>query len=41
MLERLIAGAPDPAAKAESQRALAISYAFDGDCARAAKAEEP
>jgi tetratricopeptide (TPR) repeat protein len=40
MLERLVAGAPDPAAKAESQRALAISYAFDGDCAHAAKAED-
>lgn len=40
ILQRLIDGAPDPAAKSESQRALAMSYAFDGDCARAAKAED-
>lgn len=40
IIERLIASAPDPAAKAESQRALAMSYAFDGDCAKAAKAED-
>src|ERR1019366_6882345 len=40
ILQRLIDGAPDPAAKAESQRALAMSYAFDGDCASAAKSEE-
>src|ERR1035437_6578163 len=40
ILQRLIDGAPDPAAKAESQRALAMSYAFDGDGASAAKSEE-
>jgi tetratricopeptide (TPR) repeat protein len=40
IIDQLIASAPDPAAKAESQRALAMSYAFDGDCANAAKAED-
>jgi tetratricopeptide (TPR) repeat protein len=40
IIERLIETAPDPAAKAESQRALAMSFAFDGDCAKAAKAED-
>lgn len=40
LIQKLIDGAPDPAAKAESQRALAMSYAFDGDCANAAKTEE-
>jgi tetratricopeptide (TPR) repeat protein len=40
IIQKLIDGAPDPATKAESQRALAMSYAFDGDCASAAKTEE-
>ena len=40
LIQKLIAGAPDPAAKAESQRALAMSYAFDGDCASAARTED-
>jgi tetratricopeptide (TPR) repeat protein len=40
IINKLIATAPDPAAKAESQRALAMSYAFDGDCADAAKSED-
>lgn len=40
IFEKLIASAPDPAQKAAAQRALAISYAFDGDCANAAKLEE-
>jgi len=40
IIERLIASAPDPAAKAEAQRALAMSYAFDGDCAKTARAED-
>ena len=40
IIGRLIESAPEAAAKAESQRALAMSYAFDGDCAKAAKAEE-
>lgn len=40
IFEKLIASAPDPAQKAAAQRALAISYAFDGDCASTAKLEE-
>ncbi|MBW7932590.1 MAG: hypothetical protein H3C62_03055 [Gemmatimonadaceae bacterium] len=36
----LIASAPTPAAKAASQRAMAMSYAFDGDCANTVKYEE-
>ncbi|MBM3907661.1 MAG: hypothetical protein FJ363_06210 [Gemmatimonadetes bacterium] len=36
----LIAGAPTPAARAASQRAMAMSYAFDGDCANTVKYEE-
>lgn len=40
IIQRLVDGAPDPAARAEAQRALAMSYAFDGDCARAAKMED-
>jgi tetratricopeptide (TPR) repeat protein len=36
----LIASAPDPAAKAAAQRAMAMSYAFDGDCANTVKLEE-
>lgn len=40
IVQRLIESAPDPAAKAESQRALAMSYAFDGDCANTAKADD-
>ena len=40
IFEKLIASAPEPAQKAAAQRALAISYAFDGDCANAAKLEE-
>ncbi len=35
-----IDNAPDPAAKAASQRAMAMSYAFDGDCANTVKYEE-
>lgn len=38
--QRLIESAPDPAAKASAQRAMAISYAFGGDCANAAKYED-
>ena len=34
---RAIELAPTPAAKANAQRALAMSYAFDNDCANAAK----
>lgn len=40
LYRKLIDGAPDPAAKSDAQRALAMSYAFDGDCANAAKAED-
>jgi tetratricopeptide (TPR) repeat protein len=36
----LIASAPTPAARAASQRAMAMSYAFDGDCANTVKYEE-
>jgi len=32
--------AADPAAKSQVQRAIAMSYAFDGDCANAAKYEQ-
>jgi tetratricopeptide (TPR) repeat protein len=40
IFDKLIASAPDPAQKAAAQRALALSYAFDGDCANAAKLED-
>lgn len=40
IFQALIDGAPDPAAKAASQRAMAMSYAFDGDCKNTAKYEE-
>ena len=36
IFQGLIDGAPDPAAKSQAQRALAISYAFTGECASAA-----
>ena len=40
IINALIATAPNPAMKAESQRALAMSYAFDGDCTNAARSED-
>jgi tetratricopeptide (TPR) repeat protein len=40
MFKLLIDGAPDPVSKMQVQRALAISYAFTGDCASAAAVEE-
>src|ERR1041385_6022291 len=40
IFQRLIDEAADPAAKAQAQRAMAMSYAFDGDCANAVKYEE-
>ena len=40
IFQRLIDEAPDAAAKAQAQRAMAMSYAFDGDCANTAKYEE-
>jgi tetratricopeptide (TPR) repeat protein len=40
IFQRLIDEAPDAAAKAQAQRAMAMSYAFDGDCANTTKYEE-
>lgn len=40
VFQALIDGAPNAAAKAASQRAMAMSYAFDGDCKSAVKYEE-
>lgn len=40
LFQILIDGAPDPASKMQAQRALAISYAFTGDCAAAAGIED-
>jgi len=40
ILQALIDGAPSTAAKAASQRVMAMSYAFDHDCANAVKYEE-
>jgi len=40
IFQRLVDGAPDPAAKAAAQRAMAMSYAFDGDCKNTVKYEE-
>src|SRR5439155_24477371 len=40
IFQRLIEEASDPAAKANAQRAMAMSYAFDGDCTNAVKYEE-
>ncbi len=40
IFQGLIDSAPDPAARATAQRAMAISYAFDGDCANTVKYEE-
>jgi tetratricopeptide (TPR) repeat protein len=40
IFQRLVDSAADPAAKAAAERAMAISYAFDGDCANTAKYEE-
>ena len=38
--QRLIDTAPTPAAKAAAQRSMAMSYAFDADCANTVKYEE-
>jgi len=38
--QRLIDSAPTPAAKAAGQRSMAMSYAFDADCANTVKYEE-
>ena len=40
IFQRLIDEAPDAAARAQAQRAMAMSYAFDGDCANTIKYEE-
>ncbi len=40
IFQRQIDAATDPAAKAAAQRAMAMSYAFDGDCANTVKYEE-
>ena len=38
--QRAIDAAPTPAAKAQAQRAMAMSYGFDGDCQNTAKYEQ-
>lgn len=40
IFQKLIDGAADPAAKAQAQREMAISYAFTSDCSRAAQLED-
>ena len=40
LFQALITSAPDDAARAQAQRAMAMSFAFDGDCANAARLEE-
>ena len=40
IFRRLIDSAATPAARAQAQRAMAMSYAFDGDCANTVKYEE-
>jgi tetratricopeptide (TPR) repeat protein len=40
VFQKAIDGAADPAAKASLQRAMAMSYAFDGDCANTIKYEQ-
>ncbi len=40
LVQALIASAPTPLAKSASQRAMAMSYAFDGDCANTVRYEE-
>jgi tetratricopeptide (TPR) repeat protein len=40
IFQAMMDSAADPAARAAAQRATAISYAFDGDCANAVKYEE-
>jgi len=39
MFQKMIDSAPTPEAKAAAQRAMAMSYAFDGDCANTVKYE--
>lgn len=40
VFQKAIDGAATPAAKAAAQRSMAMSYAFDGDCANTAKYED-
>jgi tetratricopeptide (TPR) repeat protein len=40
IIQRVIDTASDPAARAAANRAMAISYAFDGDCAKTVQYEE-
>ncbi|MCC7054444.1 MAG: hypothetical protein IT355_14340 [Gemmatimonadaceae bacterium] len=40
IFQRLIDGAPDPAAKAAAQRRMALSHAFEGQCREAVRYEE-
>ena len=40
IFQSLIDSAADPAARATAQRAMAMSYAFDGDCSNTVKYEE-
>src|SRR5258705_740630 len=40
VFQKAIDDAADPAAKAAAQRAMAMSYAFDGDCKNAIKFEQ-
>jgi tetratricopeptide (TPR) repeat protein len=40
VFQRAIDAAPDPAARAAAQRSMAMSYAFDGDCANTVKYEQ-
>ena len=40
IFQRMIDSAADPAAKAAAHRAMAMSYAFDGDCANTLKYEQ-
>lgn len=40
IFQRLIDDAPDPAAKAAAQRRMAMSYGFDGNCAKSIEYEE-
>jgi len=39
LFQRMIDSAADPAARAAAQRAMAMSYAFDGDCANTVRYE--
>lgn len=40
LIQGMIDSAADPAAKAQAQRAMAMSYAFDGDCDNTVKYEQ-